>query len=315
MSDYQRLIVHLGYHKTASTWFQKRYYPYVENATYIPREYILEALCKPYRFDYDPAPLLQEIHKCHSDTVILSHEELSGNIHSGGLNGHLSRFVADEIVRLFPDCHVVIFIRHQVSMIASCYRQYVKEGGTYSVDHYLHHAMDDFRYRHPLFIWEHLQYDKLIRYYIQLLGRSRVHVFLFEAFKHDIPQFLDIFEAALGLSASREQIDFSESNSSNPDYTLGLQRWLNQFSFQNVGYKRVIMPLNTSFMHLNDRVKRHRLLRRITKRLPIRSKKSAHHLLGENNVQHIQQYYAPSNQVLVDELGLDLQKYDYPLLG
>ena len=36
-------IVHIGYHKTASTWFQKRFYPCVRSHRYVERRRIQEA--------------------------------------------------------------------------------------------------------------------------------------------------------------------------------------------------------------------------------------------------------------------------------
>ena len=31
-------IFHIGYHKTASTWFQQRFYPFVENLSNVSRD-------------------------------------------------------------------------------------------------------------------------------------------------------------------------------------------------------------------------------------------------------------------------------------
>lgn len=39
---------------------------------------------------------------------------------------------------VLPNARIVIFIRNQTEMIASVYKQYVKEGGTHSPRRFLH---------------------------------------------------------------------------------------------------------------------------------------------------------------------------------
>ena len=39
-----RPIVHIGYHKTATTWFQKHFYPCVRNARFVARERVRDEI-------------------------------------------------------------------------------------------------------------------------------------------------------------------------------------------------------------------------------------------------------------------------------
>ena len=120
-------IFHIGYHKTASTWFQNYFYPKVNNYLYVKRDNIRDHFYKgiPQDFPKD----------CD---LIFCDEELSGNIHNGGLSGFLSKDVANKITD-FENPKVVILIRNQYDIIVSSYLQYIKKGGNYSLDAYLYH--------------------------------------------------------------------------------------------------------------------------------------------------------------------------------
>jgi hypothetical protein len=101
------------------------------------------------------------------------------------LLGFLSKEMAHRIQAVFPDARVVIFVRSQPEMIAACYQQYVRGGGTYPVRRYLW-PLDHLRgaaaqpYKIPRFSFDHFDYERLVAHYIELFGRERVHVFAYE---------------------------------------------------------------------------------------------------------------------------------------
>lgn len=73
-------LLHIGYHKTGSTWFQKQLYPYTQSHRYIPRRPVQEALLMERAFDFDP-DRARDILAVASDhkPLIICEEELSGN--------------------------------------------------------------------------------------------------------------------------------------------------------------------------------------------------------------------------------------------
>ena len=81
-------IFHIGYHKTATTWFQNNFYPLVKNICFIERQKI-----RSYFYENGHV-LFPNVH-----TNVFCDEELSGNIHNGGLSGFLSRDVAFQIAK------------------------------------------------------------------------------------------------------------------------------------------------------------------------------------------------------------------------
>ena len=48
-------IVHLGYHKTATTWLQKQLFPRAQSHEFIPRKTVQQAFLAPPGMHFDPA--------------------------------------------------------------------------------------------------------------------------------------------------------------------------------------------------------------------------------------------------------------------
>jgi len=93
---------------------------------------------------------------------VLSHERLTGNPHSGFYDWAV---VANRIAIAAPNARVVIAIREQRSMIVSTYKQYVRIGGTQSLEQYLRPIND---YRLPRFDWRVLRYVEVVSLYKSL---------------------------------------------------------------------------------------------------------------------------------------------------
>ncbi|MFB4205482.1 hypothetical protein KBTX_03381 [wastewater metagenome] len=305
-------IVHIGYHKTATNWFQRLFYPGAQGLRYVHRKHVRAAFIHHDAFHFDPATARATLGKRDDEDIILCEEELSGNLHNGGLFGCLSKEVAQRIHRTLPGARIVIFIRNQPAMIASVYKQYVKEGGTHGVNRYLHHA----HYLHesgfqpakaPLFRFEHFEYLPLIRHYQALFGRERVHVFPYEAFARDGEAFVTRFADALGLDVPPQPLHADRVNIGYRRGTLALARLINHFTYRDVVDKRVW--LNVPFTYRKGRI----LLKHLN-RLPVLGRQQRPgDLLGRDNMEFIQAYYAHVNAQLEAELGIRLAEFGYPL--
>lgn len=102
--------------------------------------------------------------------LVVSHERLSGNPHSGFYD---CATIARRLAAVAPEAKIIILIREQFSMIVSCYKQYVRIGGTKTLSEYLNPVRD---YRIPGFDWKVLRYLELVSLYYQLFGRKNVFV-------------------------------------------------------------------------------------------------------------------------------------------
>ena len=188
-----KLLLHVGYHKTATTWLQRRVFDVPESGF----EWILgrkwearKHLVAPTSLCFDAAEARRHFETALQSataagrTPVISDERLSGNPHSGGYD---SRENAERLVRTFPEARVLLVIRRQADVIYSTYDQYVEAGGTCSIRDYLsrrtRHAMPSFRL-------EHFEYHRLISLYMDLFGRDRVLVLPYERLRSVPAEFL-----------------------------------------------------------------------------------------------------------------------------
>lgn len=243
-----RTIVHIGYHKTATTWFQKTFYPSVSNFAYVNRLKVKRAFLADTPFAFDPREAREILELDPAKPAILCEEELSGYLHNGGLAGYLSAEMAHRIKAVFPDARIVIFVRSQASMVAACYQQYIRGGGTHSVPrylfpaHYLHGAASD-SYKVPRFSFAHFEYERLVAHYDAIFGRDNVLVVPYEAFSRDATGTLAMMKGALGIEAPDIGQTKKRQNKSYAALLVPLARMLNLFTYRTVGDKRVLFHI------------------------------------------------------------------------
>lgn len=308
----KRSIVHIGYHKTATNWFQRNYYPNVRNYHYVHRKKVRRAFLSDSGLKFDPERAARALEVESLDGLILCEEELSGNIHTGGLFGCLTKELAGRIHRVLPEAEIVIFIRNQVDMVASVYKQYVKEGGTYSVNRYL------FPYRYlpqsgfqpakaPLFSFDHFDYQALVNLYRKHFGPEHVHVFLYEEFSRDNQAFIKRYAQRFGFEVNLNDVPRTRPNPSFGRLVLPIAKVLNRLSYRDVLYKRYLF-------HVPGMYKVRGVVLKRLNRLPgFGADASPERILGDKNVEFIRGYYADSNRQLAVECDLPLADYGYPL--
>lgn len=301
-------IVHIGYHKTATTWFQNSVYPHAVGRRYVDRRVVQQALLRPSALCFDPDAARALLGA--GDGPILCEENLSGYLHNGGLHGFLSAGIAERIRATLPDARIVMFVRAQPSMIAASYNQYVRAGGTHRPhrylwpEDYLHGAAAE-PWKVPRFQFDHFDYHRLALRYRSLFGADRVHVFAYEALAADRDGFLRDFAAALGLAFDWAAIGAAGRNASLNAAGMRVARLLNRLTARSVLDKRALL-------HLPFAYAARRPVLGATERLPLR-RVSPERVLGADAVRWIERRYAESNAALADAFGLDLAAYGYPL--
>lgn len=308
-----RALVHIGYHKTATTWFQQRLFPLVENAYLVPRQAAIDAFLEPGAFQFDPVQARRLIGAGRGERPILSLESLSGYLHNAGLAGSLSKDMAYRLRDTLPDADIVVLIRRQPEVLVASYAQYVSAGGTHSIRRYLwperfsslkHQRRDRF----PRFSLDHFDYLPLLRHYRKVFGAERVHVFLYEAFKADREGFVREFCERFGLTCREPPATGRQQNPSYPPWVLALARHLNFFTAGRVVDKFHLLHVPGWFQATRE------LCRWLTRTFPgQRGADRPERLLGAADLQCIGDRYAESNQRLAEEFGLPLAAYGYPL--
>lgn len=225
-----RPLIHVGYHKTGSSWLQAHLFGADGSSFELPWtvDQIARQLVDPHPFEFDPDAVRSAIESGLRQSIeagrtpVMSCEELSGNPQSGG---YANQLVADRLHRIVPEARILIVIREQRSMIRSCYRQYVRMGGVASLARYLHPTSVGPRV--PRFRFDNFAYHHLIGHYQSLFGADQVQVLPFEALRADQTSFVRSITSFAGVPVP-EGLPTERVYASHSGCTAALQRQLNR---------------------------------------------------------------------------------------
>ena len=301
-----RPIVHIGYHKTATTWFQNQVWPSATSHDYIARPDTQRALLAPPGMHFDAVAARAALApEGRTRPVLLSEENLSGYPHNGGMHGLIGPEMARRIHAVLPDAQIVIFVRNQREIVRATYAQYVSGGGTWSLRRYLggkagKHGALTRSYKAPAFEWEHFAFDRLIAHYDALFGAESVHVYPYELLREP-EAFLLRLRRDLGVTVPIGAAQRPRANRSLGRGALLALRFANLFTRQSVVNKTTLidLPGGQGLRHAAKWVIKH---------LP-----SQPLSLPADIEAHIDGFYGESNARLAERRGLPLAALGYPL--
>jgi hypothetical protein len=228
-----RIAFHIGWHKTATTWFQRvglQHNPSIV-ACSVSEPFVSQIL-QASDFDFDPASvrelLLERSATIRDDSkqmIVVSAERLSGHAASGGYDAVR---IAHRICAIAPEAKIFLLLRHQSEAIRSEYKQIVSLGWTGSVTQTLHPVPHIKTVGVDPAYWE---YDRLLATYVQLFGKGNVKAFDYGRFSREPASVLDELATFLGI----EPWDLDASilnervNRSRSDSEIAVRRRLNLF--------------------------------------------------------------------------------------
>jgi hypothetical protein len=305
-------IVHVGFPKTASTWFQKAFYPHVRSPRYVGREKLFSALIEPNALTFDPAGAVSTLGLKAGEAVLLSDECLCGYLHNGGIDGMVTREFARRIKAALPDARIVIFLRSQPGMIVAAYQQYLRSGGTYSAHRFLFpkdhlEGPEAVTYKQPRFDLDYFFYSRIIRLYEGLFGADKVHIFLFEDFRRNGMQFLRRYAQALKLEVDWDQVCLRPRLESYGSGLTGLARALNLFTARSVLDKHCVVDLPGWYRP------RRKVLETLNRTGLFGAPPSLGRLVGADAARALEARYAPDNAAVASDRGLPLREMGYPM--
>lgn len=191
------LLLHVGYHKTATSWMQQRLFrPEHGYAPLMSHEEVDRLLTRPHGLEWDPAPARALLARRRAAVEpglvpVVSSEILSGNPFFGGRE---SDVYAERLRQVAPDARILVSIRAQGRILPSVYMQYLLRGGTLPPEAFFEGRAD---LGYVAFSPAHFEYDRLVARYQALFGRDAVHLLQQEALKAD----MDAAAAALARFA------------------------------------------------------------------------------------------------------------------
>lgn len=170
------VLVHVGYHKTATTWLQRSVFvPALGWHPLLDHREVAAQLVHPHGLTFDAAAARALI----ADRLaavpagrapVISSEILSGNPFFGGRE---SDVLADRLAACLPGARILVTIRNQMKLLPSLYMQYLRRGGTMPAGAFFA-GTDEPGYFG--FSPEHFDFDRLVARYQALFGPEAVLV-------------------------------------------------------------------------------------------------------------------------------------------
>ena len=304
-------LLHIGYHKTATTWMQQDLFQESSGSfsSMWSRAEVAERLISVNSFAFDAgeaaAFFAEGVRKAidRGFVPVLSNEQLAGNAHTGG---HNSRAIADRLAAALPDARILIVIREQKSMVLSAYKQYVRACGASSLSRYLDPPRRGNDRGVPFFNPSFLEYHHLIGYYMELFGHDRVFVLAFEALRADPQGFVDSVAHFAGADAPRG-VSFRPRNTTISAAAVALKRPVNLLLVRDALNPLAIVDSS----RVADRVKV--TFDRADRWLPAAVRRRSDERMRRHIESFIGDQYAESNRATAALTGLDLAGHGYSM--
>lgn len=200
-----KLIVHIGLHKTGSTWLQKMFFEADENF------HLLNDFKKPWEDELCKAIIESKDHIEAKNIIdersnprkinIISAERLSGHPISGGYD---MENIANTLRKTTEDIRIILVRREPHSFVKSCYVQLVREGYTGSLEQFLFGSH-----------WKtigpsrsYFEQEKIVDYYENLFGKDNLLILEFEEFKINKAQFIEKLNRFIGSNVVMNENDY-----------------------------------------------------------------------------------------------------------
>lgn len=295
-------LIHIGLHKTGTTWMQRRLFVDREIGFEMPwprgREYAALLFVNAPPFSFDPETTRQAfaagMRQCAEQGLVpvISHENLSGRPVEGIYDG---KAIADRLHQTFPDGRILISIREQRGMMKSLYRQYVRQDGMGGPQDFFEQADYGQKFFHRCRL-HHLEYHHIIAYYQKLFSPRQVLALPQEMLRADAVEFARRVCAHVGMELKKEPSTEQENvgmRGGALDAVRRLNRWLPaRFHQRRDALERWIIRRGRFFDWL---LRGGALEQRLT--------------------NYIQTYaagrFCESNRITAELTGLDLSQYGY----
>jgi hypothetical protein len=311
------VILHIGYHKTATSWLQRQVFANplspLRTIGKLGDDHPIRQLVRARPLDFDAAahrariealvrPILDE-----SLVPVISWERLSGHAVSGGYD---SKELADRLHAVFPEGKVLAVIREQRAVILSSYKQYVMGGGRAPVEDFLE-PPGSRNMRLPAFDLRFYEYEHLLGHYQSLFGRDAVLVLTFDQFIREPAAFVSAICAFAGRAASDRLLaslpyDYVR-RPSHSALELSIRRRGNAFARSELN---PVPALDSKLLRRMMKMAEHVSTARLVPE-QVRAKREA--ALRATVGRIIGDRYRESNRRTAELAGLDLAGYGWPV--
>ncbi len=206
------LLIHPGFHKTATTWLQETVF---SNGRYFnslaSHDEVNVLVVGPHETVFDAAGLRTLIAEraamgSASRANVLSSEIMSGNILLGSRD---SVTIANRLADAVPDAKILFTVRSQKAITKSIYVQYLKRGGRLPLAQFLRYSPP------PGYAWfdpDTLEFDRLVSVYADHYGAANILVLPQELLRRRKQDYLENLFAFAGISDTPTVAELEQAN-------------------------------------------------------------------------------------------------------
>lgn len=191
-----KTVIHIGYHKTASTFLQNNLFPYIDvNYAFMAnrnRDILNNIETKDFKIELHNEYMNELFGEKKYNVDLISHEALSG--FPDGKRPEASFIIADNLKKIYPDAKILIVLRNQFDYILSfyTYRVAVKGEEYRSFKIFLKKA-------EKKGLFKKMIYHELVDYYIKLFGHENILLIPMEVLRSDENTFLKDITNFIGV--------------------------------------------------------------------------------------------------------------------
>ena len=241
ISNKQNLIIHIGYHKTATTWIQEKILPtsidshflgkcnekkneifikFIHYLIYTSDEDYSSTKCMEYLFKAINFQKKQDLKPYNN--VIFSDEALSGGVDWFGSSSFRVADRLRELTNGFATVKILIGIRKPSKLIKSFYVEYIRRGGSLTFEQLFTLPNQPGQY-----IYSKLNFRQLIQRYQKLFGDENVVIYKMDDIIN-LQKFLEKLSFKLKIEFNIREDIKSSLNKSMSIISLELLRILNK---------------------------------------------------------------------------------------
>ena len=300
-------LLHPGYHKTGTTWMQRRLFlPEHGFAPLFDHTEIDALIFQPGPFSFDAAKVRALAGEKHARigahlVPVISSEIMSGQPYIGGRDG---KMIADRLKEAFPEAKVLISIREQLGLLPSLYMQYLQAGGTMPAEKFFagRRVIGNYGFDPAFYEFHHF-----VGHYAGLFGQDRVMVHPMELLRRDAAAIVRGLNALTGAGTDAARVDFSNATYGAKEFVVPLIRRVNHFRQNDFDHEPMVDLGGLAWFAYRaiNRISRSGFSQRWAKVRPVTG-------LVENRFGG---RYDASNAALQELVTVDLANLGYPVAG
>lgn len=223
MVNNEKVYIHLGLHKTGTTFFQKSFYPSHPQFNYKHlrskeiladfNQFILRENELTFNLDMAASLFYQNFSKKEANEGILTfcEEQYSGFPLQDAYN---RKIIFDRLNAFFPKANYILVLRNQQDFVKSMYAEYLKKGGSASLNDFLRRKDTQLNFARG----SYLRYFTYYNYIKNQVSEDRIKVLYYEDLKYQPTLFyenlLDFFKLDLKIDQDilkvKKNVSFNE---------------------------------------------------------------------------------------------------------